>query len=55
VKQLLIKLLVGPKDASTMAFGILCKVLKFTADEAKLCENKIKWIFIYKVIIKSFF
>ena len=33
----------GPKDASVMAFGILCKVLKFSEEDAKLCEKKIKW------------
>jgi hypothetical protein len=32
VKQLMIKLIMGPKDASIMAFGILCKVLKFTEE-----------------------
>jgi len=42
VKQLLIKLILGPKDATTMAFGILAKVLKLNADEIKLCEKKLK-------------
>jgi len=42
VKQLIIKLVVGPKDASLMAFGILCKVLKFNEEEVKLCEKKLK-------------
>lgn len=29
-KQMIIKLIMGPKDASKMAFGILCKIFKFS-------------------------
>lgn len=36
------KLILGPKDASIMAFGILAKVLKMNEEEIKLCEKKIK-------------
>jgi hypothetical protein len=32
----------GPKDASLMALGILNKVLKFSEDEIKMCEKKLK-------------
>jgi hypothetical protein len=42
VKQLIIKLILGPKDASKMAFEILCKVLRFSEAEIKDCEKKIK-------------
>lgn len=41
-KQMVIKLIMGPKDASKMAFGILCKIFKFSEAEAKECESKIK-------------
>jgi hypothetical protein len=36
------KLILGPKDASVMAFGILSKILKFSEEEAKPCEKKLK-------------
>ena len=42
IKQLTIKLIQGPKEASKMAFDILCKVLKFSENEIKECEKKIK-------------
>ncbi len=38
----MIKLIVGPKEASKMAFDILCKVLKMTEAEIRECEKKIK-------------
>ena len=34
---MMIKLILGPKDASKMAFGILCKILKFSEAEIKEC------------------
>ncbi len=42
VKQLLMKVIMGPKDASLMALGILGKVLKFTEDELRQCEKRLK-------------
>lgn len=39
---MVIKLIMGPKDVSKMALGILGKVLKLTEAEAKECEAKIK-------------
>jgi hypothetical protein len=33
----LIKVIMGPKDAAVMAFGILAKVLKFNEEEVKVC------------------
>jgi hypothetical protein len=42
VKQLLMKVILGPKDAALMALGILGKVLKFNEDELKQCEKKLK-------------
>jgi len=33
----MIKLILGPKDATVMAFGILSKVLKLNPDEIKSC------------------
>lgn len=42
VKQLLIKVIMGPKDASIMALGILAKVLKFSEDELRQCEKRVK-------------
>jgi hypothetical protein len=38
----MIKLMLGPKDATLMAFGILSKVLKMSEGEIKQCEKKIK-------------
>ena len=32
----------GPKDASMMALGILAKVLKFSEDELKQCEKRVR-------------
>ena len=34
---MVMKLIIGPKDASKMAFGILCKVLKLNEAEIKEC------------------
>ena len=34
---MVIKLILGPKDASKMAFGILGKIFKFTEAEIKEC------------------
>jgi hypothetical protein len=42
VKQLLIKVIMGPKDAATMALGILAKVLKFSEEELRQCEKRVK-------------
>jgi hypothetical protein len=39
---MVIKLILGPKEASKMAFGILCKILKLTEAEIKECEGKLK-------------
>ena len=42
VKQLTIKLIIGPKDASLMALDILAKVLKMSQEEIGQCHRKIK-------------
>ena len=38
----MMKLILGPKDASVMAFGILAKVLKMGEEDMRQCEKKIK-------------
>lgn len=42
MKQLIIKMTAGPKDASLMALDVLGKVLKFSEEEVRLCKSKIK-------------
>ena len=45
----MIKIVIGPKDASLMAFEVLSKVLKFTPDEYNTTQKKIKWPFKIKI------
>ena len=42
MKQLTIKLIMGPRDASLMALGILGKVLRLSEEEMAQCQKKIK-------------
>lgn len=39
----MLKVFVGPKEASIMALEVLGKVLKMSPDEIKMCGKKIKW------------
>lgn len=42
IKQLLLKLFEGPREAALMALEVLSKVLKLTPEETKLCSKKLK-------------
>lgn len=42
IKQLLLKMFIGPKEAAVMALEVLAKVLKMTSDEMKTCSKKLK-------------
>ena len=42
IKQLLLKVIMGPKEASLMGLEVLGKVLKMTEQEHQQCLKKIK-------------
>ena len=42
IKQLMLKIFAGPKEASIMALEVLGKVLKMDGDELRTCHKKIK-------------